>query len=419
MKLLRPLILGAVISLLAMIIGPLQPVATQALEKSLIQRATRASVQLGPLVLAKTRSGKNEIRPFGWGSGTLVEGGYIITNEHVANTEPIKKQLRGKAGFSVVEGKLLVFLTKRTDEPPVASYIADVLVSNEDLDLAVLQIRYDLRGEELDLRDLELPALDLGDSDNVEIGDTLNIFGYPGIGGETITFTSGPVSGFTAESGVARAWIKTSATIAGGNSGGTGVNDNGELIGIPTRGGSGDEKAGIVDCRPVQDTNGDGRIDKSDSCVAIGGFINALRAVNLAKPMLEAAQGGSSNNDDNNSGGGGSLRPDPKPRANSDGVIFTGKIVDASSGRGIPNAFFIVFKEGITLDTAEGTEEEIYVAAKTDRNGEFRIDTPVERGKTFSIAWVAKGYRPNGEDNVEITDSLPEELEVTLKLQKK
>ncbi|MFO3796684.1 MAG: hypothetical protein ACK8QZ_05275, partial [Anaerolineales bacterium] len=38
--------------------------------------------------------------------------------------------------------------------------------------------------------------------------------------------------------------------------------------------------------------NGDGKINSEDVCIPIGGFINALRPVNLALPLIEAAQRG-------------------------------------------------------------------------------------------------------------------------------
>jgi hypothetical protein len=120
----------------------------------------------------------------------------------------------------------------------------------------------------------------------------VTILGYPGIGGETITLTSGEVSGFTAESNVGkRAFIKTSATIAGGNSGGMALNALGELIGIPTQVGSGGD-ADIVDCRPLADTNRDGSVDENDTCIPTGGFINALRPVKLAMTLINAAAEG-------------------------------------------------------------------------------------------------------------------------------
>ncbi len=140
------------------------------------------------------------------------------------------------------------------------------------------------------VKNLNLPFVPLGDSDKLELGDVVSIFGYPGIGGETVTFTSGSVAGFTSESGVQgnRAWIKTDAVIAGGNSGGTAVDDDGKLVGIPTQAAAG---AGItpVDARPVVDTNRDGRVDQRDTPMAIGGFINGLRPVNLAKGLLTKA----------------------------------------------------------------------------------------------------------------------------------
>jgi hypothetical protein len=136
---------------------------------------------------------------------------------------------------------------------------------------------------------LGLPSVPLGDSDQVQLGDPVRILGYPGIGGDTITFTAGSVAGFAGEDGVGdRAWIKTDATVAGGNSGGTALDADGRLVGVPTRGGTGDSGA-VADCRVVQDTNGDGRLDEADTCIPIGGFINSLRPVNLARPLLEEA----------------------------------------------------------------------------------------------------------------------------------
>jgi S1-C subfamily serine protease len=142
---------------------------------------------------------------------------------------------------------------------------------------------------------LNLPVVPLGDSDALAIGDDLIILGYPGIGGATITLTSGKVAGFTAQGGLGdRAFIKTSATIAGGNSGGLAANTAGELVGIPTQLGYGGDDQ-FVDCRVLVDTNGDGRVDERDDCVPTGGFINALRPVNLALPLIERAKAGQIN----------------------------------------------------------------------------------------------------------------------------
>ena len=109
--------------------------------------------------------------------------------------------------------RLGIAITERSDRPPALSYFAEVVTYNADLDLAVVRIVSDVKGRKV--RRLNLPCVPLGDSDHLDLGDKLSIFGYPGIGGETVTYTSGGVSGFSSERGVRspRAWIKTDATI--------------------------------------------------------------------------------------------------------------------------------------------------------------------------------------------------------------
>lgn len=384
---------------------------SHALDKKLIQKVSRAAVQLGPVAIVKSKSGKKELKFVGWGSGTLLPGGYILTNQHVSDVTSIIEESKGNKNVEVLEGKLVVLLTKRTDVPPVAAYIADVILSNADLDLAVLRITSDLSGKEVNPDDLDLPSIELGDSDSIDLGDKINIFGYPGIGGDTITFTSGNVSGFSSEGKTARGWIKTDATIAGGNSGGTGVNDDGKLIGVPTRGGSGNTEE-IVDCRPVADTNQDGTVDSKDTCVPFGGFINSLRPINLAKPLIEEAIASvdASSGDSQDRGNASEVK---------DGVLLSGKIVDASSGKPIAGAIFIVLKEGLTWDAAEGNDDEVYEQVTTDRNGHFETTIPLRRGGTYSVGYTAKNYEPQTEDGVEITDDTADVVEVTLKLHRK
>ena len=78
--------------------------------------------------------------------------------------------------------------------------------------------------------------------------------GYPGLGGDTPTFTRGTVSGFLVDEvlGLDRGWIKTDAEINRGNSGGMAINDRGELIGIPTLVFSDQEVSGkLGEVRPI------------------------------------------------------------------------------------------------------------------------------------------------------------------------
>jgi S1-C subfamily serine protease len=206
------------------------------------------------------------------GSGSIISpDGFILTNAHVVDDRDDEYTSLGIA------------MTDRTDQPPDLVYLAEIVNVDYRLDLSVIKISSDLGGA---LVSPNLPFISLGDSDGIDIGEKMRILGFPGIGGETITFTEGAVSGFTQERGIeGRAWIKTDATIAGGNSGGMAANIAGELIGVPTRAAA-DQ---IVDCRAVADTNRDGSVDNNDTCVPIGGFLNGLRPINLAKPLIEAA----------------------------------------------------------------------------------------------------------------------------------
>jgi serine protease Do len=56
------------------------------------------------------------------------------------------------------------------------------------------------------------------------------VFGFPGIGGDTLTLTKGIISGFDSEFG----FYKVSAAINAGNSGGPVLDSQGRLIGIAT-----------------------------------------------------------------------------------------------------------------------------------------------------------------------------------------
>jgi hypothetical protein len=210
------------------------------------------------------------------GSGTIISpDGLILTNAHVVFPE-----------VGTLD-RLEIGITDSSDAPPDATFLAEVAAADGALDLAVLRITERIDGSNLAE---DLPYVRLGDSDDLEIGDSLRILGYPDIGGETITLTSGQVSGFTSEAGLGhRAWIKTDATITGGNSGGLAANERGELIAVPTAAGASDD---IVDCRAVRDTNRDGSVDEDDDCVPIGGFLNGLRPIALAVDMIEAVQNG-------------------------------------------------------------------------------------------------------------------------------
>ncbi len=293
----------------------------------------------------------------GWsGSGTIISpDGLILTNAHVVMSDRF---------YTVTD--LIVAMTVAQDSPPVQTYLASVLQVDAELDIAVIKVRADLKGNPLDYATLNLPAVIMGNSDSLQLGDAITIIGYPGIGGETVTLTRGEVSGFTSQNPYGnRAFVKTSATIAGGNSGGLAANSEGLIIGIPTQLGSGDEEAGYVDCRALADTNRDGYIDDNDTCIPTGGFINALRPIKLALPLIQAARQGQVAVEM----GGGGYEEEYTPTGNID---FYDDFSDPASG-------------WYVASDADGSSA--YV------NGEMVIEVK-------NPNWVIWSYLPNSADNV-------------------
>jgi S1-C subfamily serine protease len=211
------------------------------------------------------------------GSGTIISpDGVILTNAHLVLGPP-----------GMQSDYFIISLTIEPDQPPVDSFIADKIYVDKDLDLALLRITTDLKYKDVDSKNLFLTSVPLGDSDQLQLGDPLIIMGYPAIGGDTITVLRGSVGGFSLMRGSSDiGYIKTSAAITGGASGGLALDQYGRMVAIPTRIGYGGED-NVTDCEVVADTNQDSVIDSRDFCVPAGGFINSLRPINLAKQMIE------------------------------------------------------------------------------------------------------------------------------------
>ncbi|MFT4040539.1 MAG: PQQ-binding-like beta-propeller repeat protein [Thermomicrobiales bacterium] len=227
------------------------------------------------------------------GSGAVLSAdGAILTNWHVVDMAAHRAELdRWEAeaeedGHSLeielIEDEVLILRTEGISAP-IPAFRAAVIAEQHALDFAVLQIISDADGYPVDAGSLALPFVPLGDSGALRQGDPLHVFGYPAIGGGTLQYTTGVVSGFgfdpDSESAV---WITTDASVSGGSSGGAAVNAAGELVGVPTQGGP-------LDCRPG-DTDGDGDITADDvGCIPTGGSIGQLRPIDLARPMLADA----------------------------------------------------------------------------------------------------------------------------------
>jgi S1-C subfamily serine protease len=162
----------------------------------------------------------------GGGSGCVVsEAGHVLTSWHVVKNDADKADPSPVIAVSIDHEK-----------PPQELFRAKVIRYSVEQDMALLLIRSGLYGQPLS-RPLGLPYFHLGDPESLRFGDSLWFVGYPDVGGTgsraSITLTRGIVSGFE-RSRVGRI-VKTDGEINEGNSGGAAVNENYELIGLPTR----------------------------------------------------------------------------------------------------------------------------------------------------------------------------------------
>jgi putative serine protease PepD len=180
--------------------------------------------------------------PVGTGSGTIIsDDGLILTNAHVADATAAGQAAQygyfSSPPFQDRVRHLVVGITTRVDRPAQDRYRAKLLVSDGYLDLAVIQVYANADGSPL-TGDLELPALPVADSRKVGIGDTVAALGFPGAAqSDSIAVTEGDVAAFVNDPHMhsKRAWFDTTALVRHGNSGGSAVNADGELIAVPTR----------------------------------------------------------------------------------------------------------------------------------------------------------------------------------------
>lgn len=152
------------------------------------------------------------------GSGVVIgDDGFILTNYHVVEDA----------------SRLSVTVSRKGSDDEDKEYAASLVVYDENLDVAILYAP-----------DLDLPAVKLGDSDTLQVGDWAICIGNPL--SFTNTATVGIVSalnrGIESESTdrygrretITNTMIQVDAAINAGNSGGGMFSVNGELMGIPT-----------------------------------------------------------------------------------------------------------------------------------------------------------------------------------------
>jgi hypothetical protein len=231
----RSRLLNSILVAVALIVMAFAVKPAEAITRDQVADALRSTVQ----VIVPD----NEFENFSGGSGTVMSpNGLILTNYHVVEGE-------ADNGLKNDDALALIAVTPQDLRgEAVLKYFGAIVKGDPDLDLALVQIIGMVDDPDAPLpENLGLPEIAQGDSDSLMISDEINMFGFPGLGGNSATYTRGTVSGFLDDNrdGIYE-WIKTDAELNHGNSGGLATDAEGRFVGVPTGGNVEEEGGGKI-----------------------------------------------------------------------------------------------------------------------------------------------------------------------------
>ena len=327
------------------------------------------------------------------GSGTVIDpSGIILTNGHVAINSDTQDDPLWVLVNRTVDARSLpqpAYFARAVLYSPTSESNFPISFDTVFLDLAVIVPALALDGRPIQPGEITMRPVPMAEEGAVTIGDELRNIGYPGIGGALITVTEGTVAGFEPDENVDQlgnsGWIKTDATIAGGNSGGTTVNEDGQLIGVPTELGDIETRALCKDAQGNPVLCGIGQINHIRP---IPEAFNLLPDVGLGEGMPEMSAPDTDTP--------GSSEP---ATAAADAVTVTGSIVSADTGQPVAGAWFIVLEPGVPVaDYENGQQDAVYTFATSGADGHFQLKKPVVRGQAYGVEVIARGYDNTSED---------------------
>ena len=189
------------------------------------------------------------------GSGALIlKGKYVVTNAHVAALSP--EDGPEYSDCTVIS----IGLSDSSGLNPSNFVGGKIAAIDVERDLAIVELDEPIESE--NRKSLVIRENDVG------LEMQIRVFGYPGIGGDSLTTSSGIISGLDRSSKFS--YFKVSADISSGNSGGPVVDDEGKLIGIAT----------AINRQEIDCSSG-------TTCYSEGNGLGLVRPISLLKPLLE------------------------------------------------------------------------------------------------------------------------------------
>jgi S1-C subfamily serine protease len=251
------------------------------------------------------------------GSGFVVNGnGYILTNSHVVSYQTIKNVLAGLQSANIISREAISYVASGKKDPnagmsdlkaqemgeqlgrkiinyftkegkfeldkkvvvlnPAGETSDKEKMFNDGFPASIVSVNDNFFNDSHDVALVKidqdrLPPVKLGDSSNMNIGNKIMIFGFPGsadFNGKNFlesTFTDGAINSIKDSDNKDFKIFQSDAKISQGSSGGPMINEQGEIIGIITYGSN-----------PVQRGSGDGfgfALPITDASSWINGFV--------------------------------------------------------------------------------------------------------------------------------------------------
>src|SRR5438128_2439248 len=235
------------------LVAPVRATEAQSLQEILLRAKPAVALvvsEVAAQVTLKCGGARTTVEPApfretstGW---FVSSSGWLITNAHVVSAAH-----RPAEGLSAEMAKRATRTGCRTTDVKLEPSISVVLSNGVRMPATVAKYSPPIAGEDMSGRDLallrleaaDLPALTLGDSNALQLGDPVHIVGFPDVvlthellnasAKVEASVTNGAVSGLKQDKS-GQPVIQTDASAAGGDSGGPTIDDRGRVVGVLT-----------------------------------------------------------------------------------------------------------------------------------------------------------------------------------------
>jgi len=321
------------------------------------------------LILVRNSGDPAGLPPRPRGSGVVVrKDGIVVTNLHVISTDN-SSTLYAELFFSLPDNGMEAQLALRRYR------LKPVLIKRE-YDLALLRVISGIDDQPLAPSEA-LPAIEFADSRAVQLLDKVIVIGFPQGGGTSVTVNEGIVEG----KDIVGNWIKTSARLIHGNSGGAAVDSKGRLIGIPTK--------VIIDKSLIPKS---GPLPGDSAAAYQAAAVGFLRPAQLVQSLLARVETAATSSVARPKIAGrteGLPQHQPSPQTPASGtVIVRGLVRAADDHHPIAGA-----RVGLVpLGTAEVTSANLLAWGGTNADGNFELNKPTVPGR-YTMKVRALGYQ--------------------------